>query len=103
MPDSRADTDPPWCRRDGDTLLLEVYVQPGARRSGAAGMHDGRLKLRIAAPAHEGRANHALLRLIAKRLGVSAGQVRLVRGQRGRNKTVAVTGAAGPPESLAKR
>ncbi|HYW02646.1 MAG TPA: DUF167 domain-containing protein [Gammaproteobacteria bacterium] len=102
MPGRRAGTDPPWCRRDGGTLLLELYVQPGARATGPAGMHGGRLKLRIAAPARDGRANDALIRLISDRLGVPAGRVRLVRGHRGRNKTVAVAGATGPPEALAE-
>jgi uncharacterized protein (TIGR00251 family) len=51
---------------------------------------DGELRVRIAAPPVEGAANAALLRLIARELGVAAGAVRLVTGETGRRKTVAV-------------
>lgn len=102
MPDRRTGTGLRWFRRDGDTLLLELYVQPGAKRTGPAGMHGDRLKLRVAAPAREGRANDALVRLIAQRLGVPAGRVRVLHGRHGRSKTVAVTDATGSPEALAR-
>ncbi len=90
----------PWYRREGERLLLELYVQPGARRTGAAGMHGDRLKVRVAAPAREDRANEALIRFVAARLEVAPGRVDIVRGRHSRRKTVAVTEAGNPPERL---
>ncbi len=53
-------------------------------------MHDGRLVIRVTAPPAEGKANEAVRRLIAKRLGVPSSRVRIVRGSRGRDKTLSI-------------
>jgi uncharacterized protein YggU (UPF0235/DUF167 family) len=51
-----------WYRRDpGGTLVIAVHAQPGARRTGIAGTHGDALKIRVAAPALEDRANQALV------------------------------------------
>ena len=55
-------------------------------------MTDGVLRARVAAPAVDGAANQALLRLLAAELGVSRGAVRLVAGAAGRQKLVVVEG-----------
>jgi uncharacterized protein (TIGR00251 family) len=55
-----------------------------------AGLHGGRLKVRIAAPAVDGRANDALERYLAETLGVPRSAVRVVKGERSRDKIVAV-------------
>lgn len=87
-----------WYRFDPDrkVLYLEVYVQPGARRTEIVGRYGDRLKLRIAAPAHENRANAALMDFFASALNVSAGSVTITHGLRGRSKSVEIlaTGAA---------
>jgi hypothetical protein len=87
---------PVWVRPDGDGWLLELHVQPGAKRTGAVGEHGGRLKLKIAAPAVDNKANAHLLAWLAVRLGVSKSAVRLVRGETSRQKTVAVPGVETP-------
>ena len=91
-----------WHRRsaDGATLTLFLHVQPGAKRTGAAGLHGEALKLRLAAPPVEGRANEALIAWLAEVLGVPARQVRLVRGGRSREKVVEVSGSFRSPEVL---
>jgi len=71
-------------------------VQPGAKRSEVAGLHGDRLKIRIAAPALDGRANDALVAFLAGELGVARGRVAVARGERSRDKLVAVTGEADP-------
>jgi uncharacterized protein (TIGR00251 family) len=71
---------------------IAVRVQPGARRDEIFGVREGVLMARVGAPAVEGRANHALCRLIASRLGVRRSQVSIVRGERSRNKLVCVEG-----------
>jgi uncharacterized protein (TIGR00251 family) len=89
-----------WHRRDGDALILTLHVQPGAKRSEIAGLHGEALKLRLAAPPIEGRANEALLKYIAKLFGVPVRQVALRQGTQSRHKVVAVTGSAIDPEGL---
>lgn len=81
------------------TARLVLRVSPGAARTALAGrLADGRLKVRIAAPAEDGRANEALLSLLAETLGVRASAVRLVSGHGSRDKVVEVDA---PPERLA--
>jgi len=75
----------------GDDLMLDLHVQPGARKSEFAGLHGDRLKLRIQAPPVEGRANAALLRFIAQACGVPVSRVALEHGSGGRHKRVRVT------------
>ena len=72
---------------------LRVRVQPGARLTGLVGwMADGTLKLKVSAPPEAGRANRAVVELLAGVLGVREGAVRVVRGQSARAKTVEVDG-----------
>lgn len=90
------DRPPAWVRRDGDAWLLDIYVQPGARKTQIVGVHGGRLKLKIAAPPVDNKANMHLLDWLAARLRVAKSAVRLVRGETARQKTVAVTGSPAP-------
>ena len=69
---------------------LEVYIQPRASKSEAAGMHDGIIKIRIAAPAVENAANLALVEYVAERLGVAKRSVRIVSGQASRRKVLEI-------------
>lgn len=62
---------------------------------------DGTLRVRVGAPAVEGAANNALIRLIADELGVARRDVRIVAGGSGRRKLVVVDGVA--PEAVAAR
>lgn len=80
--------------------MLEVHVQPGAKRTEAAGLHGGRLKVRLAARAVEGAANEALVELLAGAFGVAKRGVRIVAGETSRQKRVSVAGATRPPETL---
>jgi uncharacterized protein (TIGR00251 family) len=89
-----------WFRRAGESLILEIHVQPGAARSEVAGLHDGRLKVRLAAPASEGRANAALVEFIATQLGAAKRDVSIEAGMSSRRKRVQVIGATCAPETL---
>ncbi len=84
----------------GEDLVLELHVQPGARRSEFAGLHGGRLKLRIQAPPVEGKANAALLRFLAEACGVPVSRLTLERGSGGRHKRVRVTRPARCPPGV---
>jgi uncharacterized protein (TIGR00251 family) len=89
-----------WYRRDGDVLSLTLHVQPGAKRTEIAGLHGEALKIRLAAPPIEGRANEALLRFIADTFGIPLRQVELKQGGQSRHKVVLVTGSKVAPESV---
>ncbi len=86
----------PWARRTARGWALALHVQPGARRSEAAGLHGERLKLRIAAPAVDGRANDALIAFVAEQLDVPKARVAVAKGERSRDKLVVVTGECAP-------
>lgn len=87
---------PVWAHRDGDGWQLALHVQPGARATGAVGVHGGRLKLKIAAPPVDNKANAHLLTWLADRLGVPKSAVTLTRGDTSRQKTVRVRGVERP-------
>jgi len=86
----------PWARRTPGGWSLALHVQPGAKRSAPAGLHGERLKLRIAAPALDGRANDALIAFVAERLGVPRARVAVAKGERSREKLVVVSGKCDP-------
>ncbi len=82
---------PPWCRRSPDgLLLLAVHAQPGAKRTEIAGLHGEALKIRVAAPPLDDRANEALVAFLADRLGVAKRDVALLGGHKAREKRFAV-------------
>jgi len=81
-------------------LTFSVRVVPRASRSEIVGEHDGALRVRIAAPPVEGAANEALVRLLARRLGVSRNKVKITSGQTSKLKIISVTGVN--PAALAE-
>ena len=74
-------------------MILELHVQPGAARSEFAGEHGGRMKLRLAAPPVEGKANAALIEFLAEYFGVPKRNVRISAGLKSRRKRVVIEGA----------
>ena len=90
-----------WHRRLADgTLVLCVHAQPGAKRTEVAGLHGDALKIRVAAPALEDRANAALVDFIAERLGVARRDVTLVSGERSREKRFEIRRTTADPEAM---
>jgi uncharacterized protein (TIGR00251 family) len=89
-----------WYRRNGEIITLILHVQPGAKRSEIAGLHGEALKIRLAAPPVEGRANEALQKFIAELFEVPLRQVELKRGAQSRHKVVAISGSKVEPEKL---
>jgi uncharacterized protein len=77
----------------GDCELL-VHVVPNAARTACAGLHDGALRVRLAAPALEGRANAALVAWLAEALGLPRRAVQLVAGETGRRKRLRIAADA---------
>jgi uncharacterized protein len=80
---------------------LQLRVSPGAARSAVVGRHGTGWKVRVAAPPEDGKANAALVRLLADTLALPAGKVRIVSGHASRDKTVALEGLE--PDELERR
>jgi hypothetical protein len=89
-----------WYRRTGEIITLTLHVQPGAKRSEIIGLHGTALKIKLAAPSIEGRANDALLRFIADIFDVPLRKIELKQGGQSRHKVVAIIGSMIEPESL---
>ena len=73
-------------------MLIQVHLSPNARQDQIVGLAQGVLRVRVAAPPRDGRANDALVRLLAQALGVSPASVDIARGHRSRRKLVRVSG-----------
>ncbi|MGV3759299.1 MAG: DUF167 domain-containing protein [Actinomycetota bacterium] len=84
------DPSAPWCRAVADGRALTIRVQPGARRSEVVGPHGDALRVRVASPPVDGKANAELVRFLADYLGVPARSVEVVRGHTSRTKVVHV-------------
>lgn len=79
-------------RYEAGALILQLHVQPGAARTGWAGLHGERaLKLRLSAPALDGRANRACVQYLAKAAGVPRRFVTILHGEHTRDKIVRIS------------
>ncbi len=81
-----------WLRADQDGVVLSLHIQPGAKKTEVVGPHGDTLKIRLAAPPVDGKANAALLAFVAEKLGAGKAAVELVSGQTSRAKRVRVAG-----------
>ncbi len=81
-----------WLREIPDGVVILVTASPRASRSEVAGVAEGRLRIRVAAPPVEGAANEELVRFLARALGVPQRAVAVTAGAAGRRKTVTVRG-----------
>ena len=78
----------PWLSCSSQRVRLTLHVQPGARKTELAGEHGDALKIRLAAPPVDGKANIALLAWVARRFDLPARAVTLVSGEKSRHKIV---------------
>ncbi len=81
---------PGWpCLRASEAgCVLDLSVQPGAKRNAVEGLHDGALRLRLVAPPVDGQANSALLAWLAAELHCPKRDLKLLRGEASRRKQV---------------
>jgi len=80
-------------RESAGLVTFLVRLQPHAGRDEIAGEWHGALRIRLAAPPVEDRANEALRRFLAARLNVPLSAVRIAAGERSRNKRIEISGA----------
>lgn len=84
-------------------VVLDVSVSPNAKKTELVGWHDGALRVRLAAPPVDGAANEALRKWLAKEIGLSQGQVELIRGASSRRKQWALAVDAPQVEAWLRR
>lgn len=77
---------------------LIVRLQPRAKRNAIVSERDGVLHIAVTAPPVDNQANEALCKLIAKQAGIANGRVRVIQGERSRQKVIRVDGMT--PEQL---
>lgn len=94
-----------WYRYDPrlHRLTLTLHIQPNARASATAGLHRDALKLRIAAPAVDDKANAALIDFLHQWFKLPAGRITIKHGRRGRRKIVELDNPAAGFEALLAR
>ncbi len=85
-----------WLRPSSGRILVEVKAIPGASKSEVAGMRDGLLLVRVAAPPDKGRANEELRAILAKALGLPKSEIVLVSGLASRRKTLSLPASCEP-------
>jgi uncharacterized protein (TIGR00251 family) len=76
----------------GRSTRLRLRVSPGARSNAIVGRHGEGWKLRVTAAPEDGKANEAVLRLLAERVGLPRVNLKLVSGPSSRDKIVELTG-----------
>jgi uncharacterized protein len=89
-----------WYQINRDGVTIAIHVQPGARRTELAGLYGDCVKVRLASPPVDGKANACLIEFLARRLGVKRSQVTITRGLSSRRKTVFVAAAGLQPAVL---
>ena len=76
-----------------DEIRIKVKVIPRAKKNQISGfMEDGSLKVRLAAPPVDGKANQALIKLLAESLELPQADISIISGLNGRNKTIKIIG-----------
>ncbi|MBY6186371.1 DUF167 family protein YggU [Marinobacter hydrocarbonoclasticus] len=88
--------------RQGDDLLLKLYIQPKASRDQLVGLHGDEFKVAITAPPVDGKANAHLIKFLAKQFRVAKGQISIVKGELGRHKQLKIQSPALIPDPLAQ-
>lgn len=89
-----------WLQARGAAVTLTLHIQPAARKNEVAGLHGDALKIRLAAPPVDGKANECLLRALADWFDVPLRAVSLKSGETSRRKVVEIRGSARAPETL---
>jgi len=90
-----------WLRHDATSrrILLSLRIQPNARRSEFAGLHGDALKIRIAAPAVDNKANTELVDFLSRALGLPKSAIVVRRGISSRYKSLEIIGG---PDIIAR-
>lgn len=77
-------------------VILPVHAQPGARKNGIVGTHAGRLKVAVTQAPEKGKANQALIKVLAEAFGAKRSQIALVSGETSNQKKFLIAGVTLP-------
>lgn len=83
---------PVWLSEKSNEIILSIHAQPGAKRSNIVGLYGDKLKISIATPPVDGKANKALIAYIAKVLGIPKSKIELISGECSREKRIRILG-----------
>lgn len=83
---------PVWLTVKEQELILSLHIQPGAKKSSINGLYGERLKIAIATPPIDGKANKALIGFISKRLEIPKSYVNIITGENSREKRIRIQG-----------
>ncbi|WP_428774078.1 DUF167 family protein YggU [Vibrio sp.] len=86
--------------KDGDDVVLRLYIQPKASRDKIVGLHGDELKIAITAPPVDGKANGHLTKYLAKQFKVAKGLVVIEKGELGRHKQVRIQSPIQIPQEI---
>lgn len=89
-----------WYQVNDKELIIHVYVQPDAKKTEIQGFYANALKIRLNAPAIEGRANEELIKYLAQLFAVPTRQVVLLRGKQSKHKTLAINDSKLDPQLI---
>jgi uncharacterized protein (TIGR00251 family) len=73
-------------------VLIKIYLQTKSSRNEIVGSYRDGIKVKVTAPPIEGKANEALIRLLAKELGISPSCIEILKGHHSREKTLRISG-----------
>ena len=90
-----------WYRWEGSDLILHLRIQPRAARDEIAGFSGNNLKIRLAAPPVDGKANEHLRKYLGEQFGVAKSQVTVLSGDTSREKRVRIAAPRQFPKELA--
>jgi|Deesub1362B_J571_1020462.scaffolds.fasta_scaffold00011_174 hypothetical protein len=77
-------------RRTDEGVVLNVRVQPKASKAEVAGVHEGRLKIKVTSPPEDGKANREVIKLLAGHFGVNKSSIRIIKGETSRDKVIEI-------------
>lgn len=95
---------PQWARpgKDGG-LTLAILARPGAKADQVVGVEQGRLKVKLKAPARDNLANEALIAFLSKLLGAPKSALEITAGHTARQKTIRVRSGITPDWSVVEQ
>jgi uncharacterized protein len=75
-----------------NSVNIQVQIQPKSSHNQIVGLHDGRLKIKIAAPPVDGKANESLIEFLAKTFKTSKSNIEILKGHTSKLKTIKLSG-----------
>ncbi|PMK03641.1 DUF167 family protein YggU [Vibrio sp. 10N.261.55.A7] len=86
--------------KEGNDIVLRLYIQPKASRDKIVGIHGDELKIAITAPPVDGKANAHLAKFLSKQFKVAKGSIQIEKGELGRHKQVRIISPALTPSHI---